>query len=288
MSAETIYFLIGVWFFAFGSAIGSFLNVVVYRLPRGMSLSRPGSHCPTCNRPIRWHDNVPIAGWVMLSGRCRDCRSPISPRYPTVEAVTATLFLTVGLVEFLYGGANLPLQTAEPDDVPALSQLGAICAYHLLLLSTLLAAALIEIDGNRPPLRLFVPAMAVGLAAPLLWPHLRPVAAYAATAGWPVGPIGGVAGLAAGASFGWLASRLYAPPQRAGVVLAAACVGLFLGWQAAVWLTLAAIGVLLLLAAFRPLLPSAGRVSPTAVLAVSTLGWILAWARLVAVWPGLG
>jgi len=68
-----------------GATLGSFMNVVVYRLPRRMSLSRPASRCPKCEHPIRWHDNVPVFGWLMLRGRCRDCGNPIAARYPLVE-----------------------------------------------------------------------------------------------------------------------------------------------------------------------------------------------------------
>jgi leader peptidase (prepilin peptidase)/N-methyltransferase len=77
--------------FAFGAIVGSFLNVVAYRLPRGESLSRPRSRCPSCETPIRPYDNVPILSWLALRGRCRSCRAPISPRYPLVEAVTGAL-----------------------------------------------------------------------------------------------------------------------------------------------------------------------------------------------------
>ena len=71
--------------FLAGLAIGSFLNVVAYRLPRGESLAAPPSHCPNCDTPIRWHDNVPVLGWLLLRGRCRACGEPISWRYPAVE-----------------------------------------------------------------------------------------------------------------------------------------------------------------------------------------------------------
>ncbi len=71
----------------FGLAIGSFLNVVVWRLPRGESLSSPPSACPKCGHAIRARDNVPVLGWLLLRGKCRDCGEPISPRYPIVEAV---------------------------------------------------------------------------------------------------------------------------------------------------------------------------------------------------------
>lgn len=77
----------------FGGCIGSFLNVVAYRLPREQSLVRPGSRCPKCGKAVRWHDNVPVLGWLLLLGRCRACRARISPRYPLVEAGTAALAL---------------------------------------------------------------------------------------------------------------------------------------------------------------------------------------------------
>jgi leader peptidase (prepilin peptidase) / N-methyltransferase len=75
-----------------GLVIGSFLNVVIYRLPRGESLSWPGSHCPGCKSPVRWFDNVPVLSWLWLRGRCRSCRAPISWRYPAVELTTGLLF----------------------------------------------------------------------------------------------------------------------------------------------------------------------------------------------------
>jgi leader peptidase (prepilin peptidase)/N-methyltransferase len=74
-----------------GAVIGSFLNVVAYRLPRKESLLHPGSHCPECDTPIKPYDNVPVLGWLMLRGRCRACKAKISWRYPLVEAVTGLL-----------------------------------------------------------------------------------------------------------------------------------------------------------------------------------------------------
>lgn len=75
-----------------GLVIGSFLNVVIYRLPRRESLARPGSHCPACGSAIRWYDNVPVVSWLVLRGRCRACRQSVSVRYPLVEAVTGIAF----------------------------------------------------------------------------------------------------------------------------------------------------------------------------------------------------
>ena len=80
-----------------GLAVGSFLNVVIYRIPAGESLSRPGSHCPYCGHRIRNRHNIPLIGWMVLHGRCADCRARISARYPLIELLTAVLFVAVTL-----------------------------------------------------------------------------------------------------------------------------------------------------------------------------------------------
>ena len=80
-----------------GLAVGSFLNVVIHRLPRDESIVHPSSHCPGCDAPLLWHDNVPLLSYLWLRGRCRRCEAPISLRYPAVEAVTGLLFLAVAL-----------------------------------------------------------------------------------------------------------------------------------------------------------------------------------------------
>src|SRR5215204_4542393 len=84
---------------AFGLIIGSFLNVVAYRLPRGESVVFPASHCPSCDTPIKPYDNVPVLSWLVLRGRCRSCHKAISARYPIVEAVTAALLVAVVLAK---------------------------------------------------------------------------------------------------------------------------------------------------------------------------------------------
>lgn len=95
--------LVPAWFFLgalglLGLAFGSFANVVIWRFPRGESLSSPPSRCPRCETPIRWHDNVPVLGWLILRGKCRDCSEPISVRYPLVEALCGALWVLAGLV----------------------------------------------------------------------------------------------------------------------------------------------------------------------------------------------
>ena len=88
----------------FGALIGSFLNVCIHRLPRGTSIVWPASACPTCGRALSWFENIPIVSYAFLLGRCRTCRTPISPRYPIVEALTAAMF---GLAWWYYGPTPL-------------------------------------------------------------------------------------------------------------------------------------------------------------------------------------
>ena len=92
--------------FAFGSGFGSFLNVVVHRVPQGQSVVFGGSHCPSCGAMIRSRDNVPVFGWLLLRGRCRDCRAPISSRYPVVEALAGLIVTAVVAVEVLGSTAS--------------------------------------------------------------------------------------------------------------------------------------------------------------------------------------
>ena len=285
------------WLFALGGALGSFLNVVIYRLPAGKSLVRPGSHCPACQHPIRWYDNVPILSWFVLRARCRDCGSRISMRYPLVEAITAALFVVVGAIEGLSGGANLPLPPVATVDgvmLPALDsgQSAAIVGYHLLLVCTLLAAALIEYDGHRLPGRLFAPALALGWLAPLAWPDLHPVSALGAIGADFLGPaaglIDGTVGLALGALLGLGPWRWSGANRGPGLLWGPACVGLFLGWQAALALVPLMVAGWAAFALLRRVMPGLRPLPPTVWLAIGTLGWIVLWGQIVGRWPLLG
>jgi leader peptidase (prepilin peptidase)/N-methyltransferase len=86
-----------IWLFILGALLGSFGNVVIYRLPLGQSIAWPGSHCQTCKHPVAWYNNVPIFAWFWLRGKCANCKAPFSFRYPLVEFIMASLFAIAGL-----------------------------------------------------------------------------------------------------------------------------------------------------------------------------------------------
>jgi leader peptidase (prepilin peptidase)/N-methyltransferase len=122
-----------------GLLVGSFLNVVVWRVPRGESVVRPPSHCPSCDHPIRQRDNVPILSWLLLRGRCRDCGHPISKRYPLVELATTVLF---AVMAWHFGAVW---------ELPA----------YLYLAAITVALTLIDIDVRRLPDAIVLPSYVV-------------------------------------------------------------------------------------------------------------------------------
>lgn len=86
-----------IWVAAFGGCVGSFFNVVLYRVPRGEGVVMRNSHCPVCDHPIRWRHNLPVIGWLLLRGRCYDCGARISARYPIIEAAFALGFVAIAI-----------------------------------------------------------------------------------------------------------------------------------------------------------------------------------------------
>lgn len=137
-----------------GLAIGSFLNVVVYRVPAGKALT-PDSACPRCGTAIRKRDNIPVLSWLLLRGRCRSCSEPISARYPLVEAGTAVAFV---LVTARFGPAFADAVTV-PDAVAGAIELVAF----LLLTAVSIALALIDLDTKRLPNVIVLPALLAGI-----------------------------------------------------------------------------------------------------------------------------
>lgn len=128
----------------FGLLVGSFVNVVVYRAPRRISIAGPRSFCPSCHAQIQWWDNLPVASWIALGGRCRYCRAPISVRYPLVELGTGVGF---ALVTWGWRGS-------------------LVAACYCVLLAAMVAVSLIEYDRWRVPLS--VAAIGAGLGLVIL------------------------------------------------------------------------------------------------------------------------
>ncbi|HEX5979812.1 MAG TPA: prepilin peptidase [Thermoleophilaceae bacterium] len=126
-----------------GAILGSFLNVVIHRLPLGQSLARPGSRCPSCGTPIAPYDNVPVVSWLLLRGRCRHCGAPISVRYPAVELLTAVTFAAVVAVR------------GFDDDL----------LLELPFVACLIALAGIDLDHKLLPNKIVYPMAVYGLLA---------------------------------------------------------------------------------------------------------------------------
>jgi len=188
-----------------GLLIGSFLNVCIYRLPRGESIVWPGSRCPSCGRALAWFENVPVFGWLALRGRCRTCHARISVVYPLVEAVTAALFLAAWLT---YGPSLL-----------LLVRLAFICGLIVLFV--------IDWQHQILPDKVTLPGVVVGVIASIFLPP-----------GW----LSAVIGLAVGGIFPFLVAEVYFRLRgREGMGMGdfkmLAMVGAFLGWPL-VWIVL--------------------------------------------------
>lgn len=169
--------------FVLGAVFGSMLNVCIYRLPRDESFWRamrymvyPPSHCPRCSAPILPRDNLPIFGWLILRGRCRNCRGAISPRYPLIELLTALLFVTVYWFEapslwWTDVAASSVYHPAGPAGLPVTSWMSPAImlhgryAVHMVLVLALIVATFIDIDLRIIPDTVTLPALAVGVLA---------------------------------------------------------------------------------------------------------------------------
>ena len=138
-----------------GLAIGSFLNVVIYRVPAGISVSHPPSACPKCGARIKPYDNIPVLSWLILRGRCRNCGEPISARYPLVEAGTAVFFVLVGL-------KFLPPVLAATGPLFLISSLLVLIAF-LYLAAISVALAAIDLETHTLPNSIVLPAYVVSI-----------------------------------------------------------------------------------------------------------------------------
>lgn len=216
--------------FLYGLVLGSFLNVVIYRVPREMSLARPRSHCPSCGAMVRWYDNVPLFSYLVLWGRCRSCQAPISIRYPLVELSTGVLLV---LVHARFGVTLVGTQAA-------------------ILVLLLLPLALIDLEHHLLPDVLTKPGIALGLVGSLaggIVPLLHGFYEHGGLAGLRALPglvlevSGGLVpfweallGVALGAAIPYLVIVAYRAVRGVegmglGDVKLLAMVGAFLGWR---------------------------------------------------------
>ena len=182
-----------------GACIGSFLNVVIYRLPLGQSLVKPPSRCPKCGYWLKWYDNIPIFGWLLVGGRCRECKNGISMQYPIVELITAVLFVIVVWV--------------TPP--------GPLLASRLLLVCILIALFGIDLEHQILPNSITLP----GIAAGLLLSTIAPPGLRDALIGTVLG--GGVLYAIAWGYYLWRREE----GLGMGDVKMLAMVGAFLGWK---------------------------------------------------------
>ncbi len=219
MSESSLYLIAAA---VFGLCLGSFLNVVIYRLPLGQSLMRPPSRCRNCGYSLQWYDNVPVLSWLLLRGRCRKCGVGVSWQYPLVELVTAALFVLVVW----------------------LTPMGPLVFTRLLLVCILIALFGIDLEHQILPNVITLPGIVIGLALSFIAPP-----------GWRDALIG--AGLGGGILYA-IAGAYYLWRREEGMgmgdVKMLAMIGAFLGWKAVlVTLVLASfagaiIGVLLMAA----------------------------------------
>lgn len=184
----------------FGLLVGSFLNVCIYRLPRGTSVVWPASACGSCRRQLRWFENIPIVSWAVLGAKCARCKAPISLQYPLVEAVTALLFVLV----------------------VATTPVGPLLAARLLFVCALIVLFGIDLEHQILPNTITLPGIAIGLAFSLVGPP-----------GWRASLLGVLLGGGVLYAIAW---GYYVVRREEGLgmgdVKMLGMVGAFLGWQA--------------------------------------------------------
>ena len=184
----------------FGAVIGSFLNVVIHRLPLGQSVVSPPSRCPACGTRLKWYDNVPILGWILIGGKCRQCRAPVSIQYPLVELTTAVLFVLVAWF--------------TPP--------GPLMLSRLLLVCILIVLFGIDLEHQILPNTITLP----GIAAGVLFSTIAPPGIRDSLLGVVLG-----AGILYGIAWGYY---LWRREEGLGMgdVKMLAMIGAFLGWKA--------------------------------------------------------
>ncbi|QDG50001.1 hypothetical protein FIV42_04370 [Persicimonas caeni] len=240
MNIDAIYWMGAAFAFVFGAVVGSFLNVVIYRVPAGLSVVSPPSRCPVCESQIRWYDNIPIISWaLLLRGKCRDCGTPIPARYALVEALTGVLTaaLWFKVAHPFFTSVEVFTQT------PAINYLLPFGLYFFFL-CLMVVITFVDLDHTIIPHKFTLPGMAVGVAVPFLFNWLLEPGALADF--WPkVTVFESVVGLIAGGLavivifYAYFALRGIAGIGGGDVTLMAV-VGAWLGWPALIFVFFAA------------------------------------------------
>ena len=187
----------------FGAMIGSFLNVCIFRLPKEESIVTPGSHCPHCQKPIKFSDNVPLVSYILLNGRCRYCKESISIQYPLVEGITAL----VSLILFVRFG-------------PTLSYL-----FYFSFIAALIVISIIDLYHQIIPDVISLPGVGVGLLASLAIPQINFIDSLIGAL------LGGGSLFIVATLYQWLFKR---EGMGGGDVKLLAMIGAFLGWKAVI------------------------------------------------------
>ncbi len=234
-----LYYTLG-FAFLIGAAIGSFLNVVIYRVPEGLSVVSPASRCPSCKSEIRWYDNIPILSWLWLRGKCRRCGWPISFRYAFVELLT-------GLVAaFLWYQRFAPLANAKDVvfDSTALAFVLLPTILYFIFCCLLIVITFVDFDHFLIPHEFTIPGMIIGLAAP--WIYKFALGDGYVLYFWPpITPMASIVGFLAGGLiiivvfYGYLAVRGI-EGMGGGDVTLMAMVGAWLGFPSLVFVLFAA------------------------------------------------
>lgn len=229
-------YLIGAFVFIFGLIIGSFLNVVIYRVPKKESIVFPGSHCPACNAIIKPYDNIPVFSYMILGGKCRNCETSISPIYPAVELLVAVLFF----LAFIKSGDQFQIYQSAYDEIPARFWLSLIG--DLVFISFIIPLVFIDYRYKLLPDALTYPGLLILLVMRLIAPdqwllaHTQKLFGLAGKPDWIVALVGSLLGAIVGGGSLWLVREAYYRLRRVegmgqGDIKMMAMVGAYLGWQ---------------------------------------------------------
>jgi leader peptidase (prepilin peptidase)/N-methyltransferase len=213
--------LVAIFTGALGACIGSFLNVCIYRIPREQSVVRPRSHCPHCNTPIPWYLNLPVLSWLLLRGRCRFCRGPISPRYLLVELLTAFLFLLI-LFQLPDYPRLLGMQRLED---------WRLVPVYIIFTAGMILGTFVDFEFMEIPDSVTIGGTVAGLAFSALVPSMHDATVWYRS----LLQAAGAAALGAGLlwSVGFLGEKAFKKEAMGlGDVKLMGAVGAFLGWKA--------------------------------------------------------